>query len=209
MCRAPWHSCIMKIGEPGTSFCTWMKPRVSLSRPQTLPKPRSSPGATDSVLETGPLRVPCAFSDYKAHGVHRNRTKCYDFGRQRAALQVLLLLHHPNPLATSTSKEPRKIPRHGQTGMSFRHSAPPSEALIITGKPMDSLFSFACSTVLTVPWRKMSCNASWGRLGLEISDFHRRSSGMVPSGPKFACRPSPLHGMDGTPAVWAKMLALV
>lgn len=121
----------------------------------------------------------------------------------------------PSPLAPSESpchlhlKGARKIPRHGQTGMSFRHSAPPSEALIITGKPMDSLFSFACSTVLTVPSRKMSCNASWGRSGLEISDFHRRSSGMVPSGPKFACRPSPLHGMDGTPAVWAKMLALV
>mmetsp|Transcript_33651 Transcript_33651/g.68851 ORF Transcript_33651/g.68851 Transcript_33651/m.68851 type:complete len:210 (-) Transcript_33651:643-1272(-) len=109
MCRAPWQSCIMKIGDPGTSFCTWMK---------LLSKSFSS---------------------------------------------CTILIPFPPP---------------------------PSEALIITGNPMLLIASLACSTVLTVPFRKMS-------------------SGMVPSGPKLASRPSPLHGMDGTPAVCAKMLAAI
>lgn len=106
--------------------------------------------------------------------------------------------------------------------------------------------SLACSTVLTVPLRKMSCNflgkqfstcrvesvqvetieslyiyiyiirqglhdmlislnVSW--LGLGHPQSCCISSGMVPSGPRSACRPSPLHGMEGTPAVCARMLA--
>ena len=113
--------------------------------------------------------------------------------------------------------------------------------------------SLACSTVLTVPLRKMSCNflgkqfstcrvesvqvetikslyihiniyiyifiikqglhdmlislnVSW--LGLGHPQSCCISSGMVPSGPRSACRPSPLHGIEGTPAVCARMLAL-
>mmetsp|Transcript_39595 Transcript_39595/g.119673 ORF Transcript_39595/g.119673 Transcript_39595/m.119673 type:complete len:224 (-) Transcript_39595:296-967(-) len=67
---------------------------------------------------------------------------------------------------------------------------PPSDALTITGKPMRSAHAMASSAFVTKPFLKVS-------------------SGMVPSGVKSAVKPSPDQGMEGTPAVCARMLAAI
>mmetsp|Transcript_10656 Transcript_10656/g.39113 ORF Transcript_10656/g.39113 Transcript_10656/m.39113 type:complete len:223 (+) Transcript_10656:5967-6635(+) len=67
---------------------------------------------------------------------------------------------------------------------------PPSDALIMTGYPMRSATSRASSTLFTIAFLKIS-------------------SGMVPSSVRSAVRPSPLHGMEGTFAVCARMFAAI
>ena len=48
---------------------------------------------------------------------------------------------------------------------------------------------------------------------MPLKAFHvlrlKVSSGMVPSSVNSAVSPSPLQGMDGTPAVWARMPAAI
>lgn len=66
------------------------------------------------------------------------------------------LLHFakPRPPCGAWPSPKSQVPCH----INQLSRSPPSEALIITGKPMFWIASLACSTVLTVPLRKMSCN---------------------------------------------------
>mmetsp|Transcript_9171 Transcript_9171/g.18467 ORF Transcript_9171/g.18467 Transcript_9171/m.18467 type:complete len:223 (-) Transcript_9171:562-1230(-) len=67
---------------------------------------------------------------------------------------------------------------------------PPSEALSITGYPMRFAAARASSAVVTIALSNTSC-------------------GICPWSLSSAVSPSPLHGMLGTPAVCAKMLAAI
>lgn len=320
MCRAPWQSCIMKIGDPGTSFCTWMKPRHQKFQVKTqdLIFLRKNETASNILLYSAlfcNIVVRCCWI-----------VSYFQLLWQAAALQVFLLLHHSDPFSSSTSVS-RPTRSHFPTWMEsdaclwiqammysnlhvYKYNtklneismrlrrlwssrgiqcfwllpwpAPPYSQCLsekcpalqttngcqlqiewrndrllpksIPSEPLPMNLSLAtydiyaaiaeqnhqkrnwsvakriahvlqnmfCKTVEANLWRtclstvgwsnKMHCMNSikhhetwWDMMKQWIA--HNLSSGMVPSGPKLASRPSPLHGMDGTPAVCAKMLA--
>mmetsp|Transcript_33206 Transcript_33206/g.73178 ORF Transcript_33206/g.73178 Transcript_33206/m.73178 type:complete len:203 (-) Transcript_33206:475-1083(-) len=87
-CLAPVHSCIMKIGEPGTSFCTWMNWFLSSEGSCTMRMPLPPPPSEALIITGYPISsaTTAACSGVNTHALSKTSLGICPFASRPASM---------------------------------------------------------------------------------------------------------------------------